>query len=431
MKRLWILLAAGIFLVTGSFVARAGEIDLLLQKLVEKGVLSAGEAQTIATETKEELKKQNAQGKNESIPQWIQNIKLKGDFRVRYQYDHAKKLVSSKTQTNDESRGRIRMRLGVESKINDKINVGIGLATGYNSDVTNKDGSRSPNQTMTDGFTKKAIGLDYAYLQYTPAPWAAIILGRMKNPLWEPGDLIWDTDISPEGGVVKLNKKIGKSTELFATTGVFILDEGTTGFGADPTMFMMQDGVTQQFGEKVAFKAAVSYYETMNVKGKKMDGTVSTNTNVGGNLPHEFQNVAPTVELSVKDMLKPINVDLPYFALFGEYVKNMNHLVKVRNSGFMFGTRFGDEKVEAWRNWQVRLNYAMLGKDAILDILPDSDRYGGKTGIRAYEAMLDFGLGKNTWLGLDYYYGYQIKGNFGATQSKPASVMQVDWNVKF
>lgn len=169
----------------------------------------------------------------------------------------------------------------------------------------------------------------------------------------------------------------------------------------------------------------------MNVKGKKMDGTVSTNTNVGGNLAHEFQNVTPAVELSFKDPLKSFNVDLPCFALFGEYVRNINHLVKVRNSGFMFGAKFGAEKVEKWADWQVRLNYAMLGKDSILDILPDSDRYGGKTGIRSCEAMFDFGLGKNTWLGLDYYYGWQLKGNFGVTQSKPASVVQVDWNVKF
>jgi hypothetical protein len=73
----------------------------------------------------------------------------------------------------------------------------------------------------------------------------------------------------------------------------------------------------------------------------------------------------------------------------------------------------------------------MLGKDAILDTLPDSDRYGGKTGMRSHEAGLDWGLGKNTWLGIDYYYGWQIPGNFGSTQSKPATVVQVDWNLKF
>jgi len=429
MKHFWVLFFAGVFTVTGNFFAQASQVDILLQKLVEKGVLTAGEAQQISTETKEEAKKAVAQGKEETIPQWIQNTKLKGDVRVRYQYDHAKKLTPKTVQGNDTNRARLRVRLGVESKINDKVLIGVGLATGYQSDVTNKDASRSPNQTFTDGFSKKAIGLDYGYIQYTPTPWAGIVAGRMKNQLWEPGDLIWDTDICPEGGIVKLSKKLGSNTEIFSTLGALVLDEGS--FAADPTMYVIQQGLNQQITDAVAIKGAVSFYSTSNVKGKKMDGTVSTNTTTAGLLAHSYNDLTPAAELSVKDPLKVLNIDLPYFAIFGEFVKNMDPSVKVRKSGFMAGCKFGYEKVEKWGDWQTRLNYAMLGKDSVLDILPDSDRYGGKTGMRAYEAMFDWGLGKNTWLGLDYYYGYQIKGNFGVTQSKPASMMQVDWNTKF
>jgi len=212
----------------GSLSARAGEIDQLLQKLVDKGVLTAGEAQTIATETKEEIKKQNVQGKNEAIPQWIQNIKLSGDFRLLYQYDHSKKLTSSKTQTNEESRGRIRARVGLDAKVNDQITVGVGIATG-STDTTSKDASRSGNVTLAGGFAKKTIDLDYAYVQYAPTSWATIIAGRMRNPLWEPSDFIWDGNIRPEGGVVKLdknismkiNKELGKLKEDMKNLGAF------------------------------------------------------------------------------------------------------------------------------------------------------------------------------------------------------------------
>ena len=305
MKRLWILLAAGMFLVSGSFAARAGEIDLLLQKLVEKGVLSAGEAQTIATETKEDIKKQIAQGKNEALPQWIQNIKLSGDFRLRYQYDHAKKLTPKSTQTNDESRGRIRARVGIDAKVNDKITVGVGLATG-STDTTSKDAARSGNQTLGGGFAKKAIDLDYAYVQYTPISWASVIANRMKNPLWEPSDLIWDTNIRPEGGLVKLEKNLTANTQIFATLGALIVDESAT-MGADPTMLVTQAGVKQSFGEKVTVKGALEYYETLNAKGKKLPGTTGTNTNVGGNLTHDFSDLAPMVEVAFNDLFKPIH----------------------------------------------------------------------------------------------------------------------------
>lgn len=248
---LLVLMGAAVFAQT----AFASEVDILLQKLVDKGVLSAGEAREVSVETKEQIKKDISSGKADTIPQWVQNIKLKGDFRARYQYDHAKRLAPS-TVTNDTHRARIRVRLGLDAKVNDKITVGVGLATGT-TDVTNKDAARSPNQTLTDGFAKKPIALDYAFVQYAATPWATITAGRMKNPLWEPGDLIWDTDTNPEGGVVKLSKKICASNEMFATAGVFVLDEGA--FGADPTMFVIQNGVIRQFGESIALKAAVSY----------------------------------------------------------------------------------------------------------------------------------------------------------------------------
>ena len=74
----------------GMSVSYAGEVDILLQKLVEKGVLTAGEAQEIKTETQEQVKLEIAQGKNASLPQWLQTMKFKGDFRFRGQHQYKK-----------------------------------------------------------------------------------------------------------------------------------------------------------------------------------------------------------------------------------------------------------------------------------------------------------------------------------------------------
>lgn len=436
MKRLLaaIMVSGLTVLGLGIQTSRAGEIDILLQKLVDKGVLTAGEAQQIGTETKEQVKAEIAAGKYSSLPAWVQNTKLKGDFRLRYQYDHAKRLNS--TQNPDTNRGRFRVRLGLESKVNEKLLVGIGFATGLNSGVSlsNKDSSRSPNQTIGEGFAKKPVSFDYALAQYTPVPWATLIGGKMKNPLWEPGDLIWDTDINPEGGAVKFSKKINSKLELFTTTGVFTIDEG--GANADPMMYTMQPGFNYQFSDTVSLKGAASFYNFSGVKHKTLDGTVNTNSTEtfapgSSGLQYDFMNIAPALELTLKEPLKAIGVDLPYLAFFGEFVKNVHKEVKKDNTGYMMGVKFGAEKVEKWGDWQVRYNYAMLGKDSILDILPDSDRYGGKTGMRSHELMFDWGLGKNTWFGFDYYYGWQIPGNFGSSQTKPASVLQADWNIKF
>ncbi|MCM8782066.1 MAG: putative porin, partial [Candidatus Omnitrophica bacterium] len=182
----------------------AGEIDILLQKLVEKGILTPGEAQQIGTETKEQVKREIAEGKYSSLPAWVQNTKLKGDFRLRYQRDHSKKLPTTTTPT-DRHRGRIRLRLGLESKVNEKLLVGAGLATGLNDGFT--DASRSTNVSFSDSSSKKSISLDYAFAQYSPFSWVTLIGGKFKNPLWEPGDMFWDTDINPEGSALKLSKQ--------------------------------------------------------------------------------------------------------------------------------------------------------------------------------------------------------------------------------
>jgi hypothetical protein len=418
----------------GAGVAWAGEVDVLIAKLVDKGVLTASEGQIILDETKADVAKQNAKMENSAIPAWVQGTKLKGDFRLRYQHDHTKKLPSTTTPT-DRDRARIRLRLGLESKINDKLLVGIGLATGLNDGSA--DASRSTNATLDNSFSKYSISLDYAYAQYTPYPWATFFGGKFKNPLWEPGDLIWDTDINPAGGAVKLSKKVSSKTELFVNTGVLLIDESGN-YSADPTMYVVQPGFTQQLTDTISLKGAFSYYGFSGVEGKKLDGAAGTNfgytvsgSTVNGALLYNYTNIIPALELSIKEPLKMLKLNVPYASLFGEYVQNVNSDVKHDNAGFMIGGKLGAEKIEKWADWQVRYNYAMLGRDATLDILPDSDRYGGKTGMRSHEIMFDWGLGKNTWLGLDCYYGWQLPGNFGQTQTKPASVIQVDWNMKF
>ena len=428
-----VLLCSFVVLGIGSRVSYAGEIDILLDKLVAKGILTPGEAQEIGTETKEQVKKEIAEGKYSSLPTWVQNTKLKGDFRVRYQYDHGKTVYNATRATdiaNDQQRARIRVRLGLESKVNDKVLVGIGIATGKSDGSA--DAARSTNATLGEGgFGKKLIALDYGYAQYSPFSWATLIGGKFKNPLWEPGDLIWDTDINPEGGAVKLSKKFGPKTEMFLNTGVLTVENNKT-FAADATMFAVQPGITYNLTDTISLKGAVSYYGFSGVKGKVLSGTAGTNTvRTNGGLKYEYNNVVPAMELAIKEPFKALKLDIPYLALFGEFVNNTASNLPKNGSGYMLGFKLGAEKVEKWGDWQLRYNYAMLEKDAVLDILPDSDRYGGKTGIKAHEAIFDYGLGKNTWLGLDYYLGWQLPGNFAQKQTKPASVMQVDWNMKF
>lgn len=105
------LLTALLFISNTAF---ASEVDVLLQKLVEKGILNAQEAQEVRTETNEEMAKAAKQKQEDykelgkgSLPDWVKNIKFKGDFRLRDQYKHDK---AANEISKDTQIGRVRAR---------------------------------------------------------------------------------------------------------------------------------------------------------------------------------------------------------------------------------------------------------------------------------------------------------------------------------
>lgn len=428
MQRILAVLVIAVFFVMPVAVpsSYAGEIDILLQKLVEKGVLSAGEAQEVKTETQEQVKKEIAEGKYSSLPQWVQNTKLKGDLRLRYQYKHEK---ADNNYAKDTHIGRVRTRLGLESKVNDNIIAGVGIAT-------NSDGDpRSTNISFGDkkgGFSSKMeVRLDYAYAKYMPLSWLNIVGGKMLpgDVLWEPTDLVWDTDITPEGGVIGLNKNIGSNASVFMNTGV-LFGTADTSTNADPVMmYLAQPGGTYKFNDKLSLKSAFTLYEWTNIKGTAYPTDSwykSSNTKSGSNWRYDYRVISPALELSIAEPFKAVGLNMEKLKFFGEYVNNL--AVSDKNTGFSLGFQFGNDKVEKWGDWQFKYIYAMLGKDAVLDATPDSDRYSGKTGMRSHEGALNFGLDKNTSLGLDVYRSWNI---IGTSSEAPETLVQVDWNMKF
>jgi hypothetical protein len=415
-----------IFVFCGVNLAQAGEIDLLLQKLVDKGVLSGAEAQQVKTETQEQVKKEIAQGKFSSLPAWVMNTKLKGDLRLRFQNLHEK---NSGDVSKDTTVGRIRMRLGLESKINDKLKAGIGIATGTGD-------PRSTNITLggTSGgdSAKPSVYLDYAYAKYDPLPWLSLTGGKMLLPdvLWEPTDLIWDTDITPEGGVVGFTKTINPKTSVFMKTGVLVLVADTSTVSGSMA-YLVQPGISYAFNDNLSLKGAVTYeyFQTKDSvpstysKGQNTRANGST-SGTTSSYAYNYSDVSPALEFSIKEPFKALGLNVENLKFFGEYVNNL--AVSSKNTGYSLGFQFGNEKIEKWGDWQVRYIYAMLEKDAVPDILPDSDRLSGKTGMRSHEGIINFGLGKNTYLGLDVYRSWSLVGS-----KAPETLVQFDWNMKF
>ncbi|MDD5595809.1 MAG: putative porin [Candidatus Omnitrophica bacterium] len=435
MKRFLSTIVLGGFFVFNLVMgyAYAGEVDLLLQKLVEKGVLSAGEAQQIGTETKEQVKKEIAEGKYSSLPAWVQNTKLKGDFRLRYEWDKDK-------AQRDNSRARIRVRLGVESKINNKLKMAVGIAPGKPSDPRSRNvtlgGDNSSSTLNTEGAAKQVI-LDYAYAEYAPFSWATLFGGKFQNPLWRPHDAFWKGDITPEGGAANVSYKLNSKVGLFLNEMFFVLKNDSRTDNR-PYMNVLQPGLDLAINDKLSLRAALSNNIFMGIKSRPpfANSSASNTRDSAGNLKYNYNSIQPALELSMKEPLAHVlpSINLPYAAIFGDYVynysKNTRGESQPARGGYQCGLKFGNEKVNDWGQWQGKLVYSKLSRDCWPDVFTDSDRYGGKTNSQAWESILSYGLGKNTWLELDYYYATSLiqATNLGKA---PAHVLQVDWNMKF
>lgn len=417
-------------LCLGQGVVFAGEIDILLQKLVDKGVLTAGEAQEIKTETQEQIKTELAKGTHGSVPQWVQTIKLKGDLRTRYQYEKRKGSNTNLGATTERNRARIRLRVGAEAEVNDQLKVLFGLASGSDSDP------RSTNQTFEKTFGKRSIWIDYAYAQYMPFTWLSASAGRMKNTLWEPTDMLWDSDVNPEGLSASLTKKLNAHADLFVNTAWFLLDENAN--ASDPWMFALQPGASLTINDTLGFKLAVTYYGFKQVQGwiPSSDArSAGSNTRLSGGLQYNYNSVTPALELSIKEPLKHVGLgnllDVPSMSLFAEYIDNLD--TSNSHTGYAAGIKFGHSKISDWKQWQAKYQYVFLGTDAWLDTLPDSDRYGGRTGVRSHEASISYGLGKNWSLDLDYYLSQLTNNPSDASAGllKTEHLFQADLNYKF
>lgn len=416
MRQFTVVLTALIFFSTTALsYAATTQVDSLIEKLIEKGILSKSEAREIKQEIVSDEKVLREDAMKTSIPEWVQKTKLKGDARVRYQYERRKNDSEART------RGRIRFRLGVDNQVNDQWKVGAGLATAEVASTT--DDARSTNMTFTDGFRRGDIRLDYAFAEYQPAPWAKAIAGKFikTDYLWVPTDLIWDSDINPAGAGLHLEHKFSDSLTTYLNNGVWVIDENGKTDRTDPFLAYAQAGIKTQMGSMDANVAGV-YYGFNGVKGIIVDGTSSTNTLTGGVLQNDYDSLGASAEVGFKN---PFGLDcIERLAFFGDFIHNVDP--DDNENGWASGIKFGDAKVVGKNQWQARYQYSYLGMDAFIDAFPDSDRLGGITDVKGHEWILEYGLSKNVVLALDYYQDDRIKGTHNRQK-----LIQADVNLKF
>lgn len=239
---------------------QAQSVDSLLDKLVDKGVLSVKEANELREESDKDFSK--AYSAKSGMPEWVSALKFNGDMRVRSERFHF-----SNPAGTDRNRFRYRLRFGAVANMTDAFEAGVRLTSSEAASGGGTGGDPiSGNTTFQDNGSKKFIYLDLAYARWTPVrspEWLlSVTAGKMENP-FVFSDLVFDSDYTPEGGAVNLTYTLGENHAIKAASGYFLLDE-ISGSSHDPYLYGAQVRLESAWNKHFSTSAGVGTVGIVN-----------------------------------------------------------------------------------------------------------------------------------------------------------------------
>ena len=370
LRYLKLILAVGVLASTTAALAAEPSIEDMQKTVAElQARLKAQQERLDQIEGKvdEDMKSEMAKVAREladdadqhaALPGWLDNLKFFADLRLRYQTDCGDdagggpdfNVPGSRRQKN-RNRARFRLRFGfIKTWLDEQFEVGFRLASGDPAAAT------SANQTFTNVFSRKEIDIDWAYAKYAPkcVPGLAIIGGKMPNPLVHT-DMVWDSDVSPEGFVVAYSRPFGP-IEPNGSVGFFLVKElgPTWDQQYDTTLWSYQAGFNWDVCDGVRNTFAATYYDYDHM-------TLL--------LGEQFQCINLTNKVGFSVMKIPVSV-------YGDLIYNCNFDNRLngdsdQDKGCAVGVKVGRNEKKG--DWSVFYKWAYIEAFATPGVLNDTD----------------------------------------------------------
>lgn len=413
--------------VLSTSFAYASQVTLLIDKLVEKGILTRSEADSLQTEVEQEAKK-DFEKQIKASNGWLDNLTSKGDVRLRYEglnREPGEKSSSDNSNAQDRNRFRVRLRWGLEKKFNDEWKAGFRLASG-----TGTNEATSTNQTLTDEFGLKQIFIDRAYATYSPLKavqqWVPntsnveIGAGKTANP-WEKwtSAVVWDSDVNPEGAYERMDINLAKpsdeaSWDLHLQSSQFILEEDSNSNPGDQFSFAYGIGTTYQWAKDHNASVKLSYYDWTDYAEFQNDASAGLNSRFGGN-DRDLANIR------VINLYADTNfiIDTGFMGkrnlrLFGDYAHNTNlndSPTVLQDSDDAFSLGFSLNKAKEKGDWEFGYEYMYIEANAVPGEFSESDLHTGGTNNKGHRLSYKYKLHKNIDLNMTLWLAEKIKSD--------------------
>lgn len=375
--------AAAVLLSCGLVTNVAAQsADAILDKLVEKGILSVKEANELREQSDKNFT--TALSSKNGMPEWVTAVKFNGDVRGRYE-----SFFNDNEAFVDRTRFRYRLRAGFTMSMFDDFEAGFRLGSGdldSASKITSGTDPISNNQSFQNNGSKKGIFLDTAYFKWSPIhtpQWSgAFTIGKMENP-FVLSDLLFDGDYTPEGAGQQFGYQVNTAHVLKLNAGEFVLDEiGSS--GQDAWLAGAQVRLESTWSAKLSSSLGVSYLSIQQTEQLKSDTVPDINVGntriaTRGADGKTYTLGAPVYDFNpfVVDAALTYNLEsAPFYngifpiRVFGEYINNPA-ASDSDNEGWQAGVTFG--KAGKRKTWEVTYRYKYLGGDAWWEELTDSD----------------------------------------------------------
>ena len=421
--------------------------DALINKLVQKGVLTEREGKDLLAETDTNLVSASKWRLSDSF----KNVTLFGDVRFRYEYRGADNAPKSGSSADDYYRERFRyaLRFGLKGELFDDFYYGIRLETSSNPRspwVTfGDDTNPTPSAKNSDG-----INLGQAYLGWKPSSWYEMTVGKMPNPLYVT-PMMWDSDINPEGAAEKFKFDAGP-VEVFANFGQFIYQDtnpDTAVPSSDTFLLAWQVGGNVKLAKDVSLKVAPAIYNYTGIgKGNGLNtpfvgqGSKWINVGLSNNSTNFNQNGIN--DLLVLDVPGEVNFKVGKYGarVFGDFAYNFLGSDRARaaaatagptvlskaytgeDKAYQVGAGFGNlglvyGQTSKKHTWEARAYWQHIEQYSLDVNLIDSDFFEGRANLEGVYSALAYSFTDSIIGTVRYGYAHRINNNLGTGGSNP------------
>lgn len=311
---------------------------------------------------------------------WTEHLTLKGDVRYRFQSTDEEGLPEQ-----PRLRHRLRGRLSLDAQVNPDIRAGVRAVTNVGEPITD-------HVTMTNAFEDKPARIDRAFLDWRLAEGLNVLAGKMAQPWIAVSDLVFSSDMNPEGVAARGKLALGEGADVVASAGYWVVQERAA--AAETSFVSAQTALQLTPSADRAVTLGASLYAFDGVEGQRLlyderRSLGNTTRKVGeGETAHlvyatGFQVVEGFARVE-------FNAGIPV-AIAGQYAVNTE--ADGDDTAFLGEIRLG--KASAPRSWEAGYQYRELEKDSVLGVFAENTDTGNGTNVRAHIPYIRYAVSRN------------------------------------